>query len=131
MRLFGRTCDVLEPNVLFFTIQPDEKIALRFLVKYPYSTNQLYTVRMDFSYKAPSRRRRIDAYERILLDMVKGDLTSLSGKYHRGDVGSSRPDQPKWETQPPPDFPNYRAGTWGPPTAERIMTREGRAWLTT
>ena len=61
LRLFGRTCDVLEPNVLFLTIQPDEKIALRFLVKYPFAANQLYTVRMDFSYKeafkTPTARR--------------------------------------------------------------------------
>ena len=28
VKLFGRTCDVLEPNVLVLTIQPDEKIAL-------------------------------------------------------------------------------------------------------
>ncbi len=132
LRLFGRTCDVLEPNVLFFTIQPDEKIALRFLVKYPFATNQLYTVRMDFSYKAAFKTPPLDAYERILLDVVKEDLTLFVRQDTIEDMWEViDPINQTWESRPPPDFPNYRAGAWGPPAAERIMTREGRAWLTT
>ena len=132
LRLFGRTCDVLEPNVLFLTIQPDEKIGLRFLVKYPFSANQLYAVRMDFSYKEAFKTPHHDAYERILLDVVKGDLTL----FVREDTIEEMwevvdPINQRWESQAPPDFPNYRAGTWGPPAAEQLMAQEGRAWLTT
>ncbi len=131
LRLFGRTCDVLEPNVLFLTIQPDEKIALRFLVKYPFAANQLYTVRMDFSYKEAFKTPPLDAYERILLDVVKGDITL----FVREDTIEEMwkvvdPINQRWEDRPPVDFPNYTAGTWGPPEAGQIMTREGRAWLT-
>jgi glucose-6-phosphate 1-dehydrogenase len=131
LRLFGRTCDVLEPNVLFLTIQPDEKIGLRFLVKYPFSANQLYAVRMDFSYEKAFKRPHHDAYERILLDVVKGDLTL----FVREDTIEEMwevvdPINQRWENQAPPAFPNYRAGTWGPPEAEQLMAQEGRAWLT-
>ncbi len=109
LRLFGRTCDVLEPNVLFLTIQPDERIGLRFLVKYPFSANQLYAVRMDFSYKEVFKTPHHDAYERILLDVVKGDLTL----FVREDTIEEMwqvvdPINRRWESQAPPDFPNYR-----------------------
>ncbi len=132
LRLFGRTCDVLEPNVLTVTIQPDEHIALRFLVKYPFSSNQLCPVRMDFSYGEAFKTRHLDDYERILLDVVKGDLTL----FVREDTIEEMwrivdPINERWEANPPPDFPNYAAGTWGPPEAERLMEQEGRSWLTT
>ncbi|MGD0230922.1 MAG: glucose-6-phosphate dehydrogenase [Syntrophorhabdales bacterium] len=131
LRLFGRTCDVLEPNVLFLTIQPDEKIALRFLVKYPHSANQLYSARMDFSYQETFKTPPHDAYERILLDVIKGDLTL----FVREDTIEEMwevvdPINKRWETSPPTDFPNYRAGTWGPLAAGRLMAQEGRSWLT-
>jgi glucose-6-phosphate 1-dehydrogenase len=33
-----------------------------------------------------------------------------------------------WHHLPPPDFPNYEAGTWGPRAARDLLAREGRAW---
>jgi glucose-6-phosphate 1-dehydrogenase len=35
-----------------------------------------------------------------------------------------------WAANPAPDFPNYPAGSWGPEAAERLIARDGRAWLT-
>ena len=75
LRLFGRTCDALEPNILILTIQPDEKIALRFGVKYPYSNNQIYFVNMAFSYREAFKVHLHNPYERLLIDIMKGDLT--------------------------------------------------------
>ena len=132
LRLFGRTCDVLEPNVLFLTIQPDERISLRFLVKYPYSANQIYTARMDFSYREAFGTPAHDAYERILLDVMRGDLTLFVREDTIEEMwGVVDPITERWEAMPPRDFPNYGAGTWGPAAAERLMAEEGRSWLTT
>ena len=33
-----------------------------------------------------------------------------------------------WQALPPRDFPNYPAGTWGPPEADELMARDGRKW---
>jgi glucose-6-phosphate 1-dehydrogenase len=33
-----------------------------------------------------------------------------------------------WQQSPPPDFPNYAAGTWGPQAANDFIARDGRAW---
>jgi glucose-6-phosphate 1-dehydrogenase len=51
LKLFGRTCDVLEPNILLLTIQPEEKISLRFGVKVPGMANQIYPIDAKFSYQ--------------------------------------------------------------------------------
>ena len=33
-----------------------------------------------------------------------------------------------WAAAPPPDFPNYPAGTWGPPQSSALIARDGRVW---
>jgi len=131
LRLFGRTCDVLEPNILVLTIQPDEKISLRFGVKYPHAANQVYSIQMDFSYQETFNIPSYPAYERLLLDCMKGDLTL----FVREDAVEAMwevvdPIVRRWENGPPENFPNYPAGTWGPVEAQHVMDQEGRSWVT-
>ena len=131
LRLFGRSCDVPEPNILVLTIQPDEKISLRFGVKYPYSGNQIYPVNMVFSYRETFQATTHYAYERLLVDCLKGDLTL----FIRQDAVEAMweavdPIIARWESVAPPDFPNYPAGTWGPEEARLFIEREGRHWIT-
>lgn len=131
LRLFGRTCDVLEPNILMLTIQPDEKIALRFSVKYPYSNNQIYPVNMVFSYGETFKTNVHKPYERVLIDIMRGDLTlfvredAIEEMWRVVDPINSR-----WESIPADDFPNYAAGTWGPAAAERLVEQDNRQWIT-
>ena len=33
-----------------------------------------------------------------------------------------------WKQMPPPVFPNYPAGSWGPPAADDLIERDGRTW---
>jgi glucose-6-phosphate 1-dehydrogenase len=33
-----------------------------------------------------------------------------------------------WQSMPPPKFPNYEAGTWGPEAADELIERDGREW---
>jgi glucose-6-phosphate 1-dehydrogenase len=131
LRLFGRTCDVLEPNVLFLTIQPEEEIALRFLVKYPYSSNQVYATRMRFSYSEAFNTDRHLPYERLLLDIIGGDQTLFVREDTIEEMWAIvDPINNRWEQMGAGVTPNYTAGTWGPAAAERLMTQEGREWLT-
>ncbi len=132
LRLFGRVCDVPEPNILVLAIQPDEKITVRFGVKYPYSENQIYTANMVFSYFETFRVKPHFAYERLLLDCLKGDLTlfvredEVEAMWEVVDPIISR-----WEGNPSAEFPNYAAGTWGPGEASRLTEQDGRRWITT
>lgn len=61
-------------NQLQFRIQPDEGIALNLLAKKPGFEHELQPVTMDFSYKG-SFGKQPDAYERVLLDAIRGDQT--------------------------------------------------------
>jgi glucose-6-phosphate 1-dehydrogenase len=38
------------------------------------------------------------------------------------------PIQEAWAKSPPPDFPNYEAGTWGPKEADELLARDGHSW---
>lgn len=131
LRLFGRTCDALEPNVLTLTIQPDEKICLRFGVKYPYAQNQLYMENMIFSYRDAFQKPLQGAYERLLLDCLKGDL-SLFVRQDMVEVMWELVDPiiAHWDSNPPTDFPNYAAGSWGPDASSRLLAQDGHHWIT-
>ena len=132
LKLFGQSCDGLEPNVLVLTIQPEEKISLRFGVKFPYAANQIFNIHMDFLYQDTFKIPPRPAYERLLLDCLRGDLTlfvredSIEAMWNVVD-----PILARWEKAPPHNFPNYAAGTWGPAEASRLLEQEGRRWITT
>lgn len=131
LRLFGRTCDVLEPNVLAFTIQPEEKISLRFGVKYPLAPNQIYPANMVFSYQDTFKMKSHPAYERLLIDCMRGDLTL----FVRQDAIEATwevvdPILKRWEGMRPGNFPNYAAGSGGPVDSELLLQQDGRCWLT-
>ncbi|HTZ18547.1 MAG TPA: glucose-6-phosphate dehydrogenase [Dissulfurispiraceae bacterium] len=131
LRLFGRICDTAEPNALILTIQPEERISVRFSVKYPFSENQLYPVNMDFCYGGAFPQHHYDAYERLLIDCMKGDLTL----FVREDMVDAMwevadPIIARWEASPPVDFPNYEAGSWGPAASDRLIQEDGHKWLT-
>ena len=129
LRLFGKTCEVMEPNSLILSIQPEEEISLRLTVKYPGMGNEPSPVNMEFNYQQSFRVKQHPAYERLLIDCIRGDLTLFS-RQDEVDLTWSILDPliERWETHPPPDFPNYPAGSWGPDEAFRFMEKEGRRW---
>jgi len=62
----------ISANRLVFDIQPEEKISLIFQAKNPGTSLCLRSVRMECSYNA-GQTRRLDAYEKVLLDCLNGD----------------------------------------------------------
>lgn len=130
LRLFGRTCDILEPNRLTFGIQPSEEISLGLSVKYPGVGNQPHTVSMDFNYESTFTIGRHYAYERLLIDCLRGDLTLFARQDGVEAMWSVvDPIISRWDADPPREFPNYEAGTWGPKGANELMERDGRKWV--
>ncbi|HMK57166.1 MAG TPA: glucose-6-phosphate dehydrogenase [Dissulfurispiraceae bacterium] len=131
LRLFGRTCDVLQNNVLVMTVNPEEKISLRFNVKYPYSPNQVQAANMDFCYRGAFDREHQDAYSRLLVDCMKGDQTL----FVREDMVEATwdvvdPIIERWGNLSSANFPNYDAGSWGPDAAVNLIGSAGSRWLT-
>jgi glucose-6-phosphate 1-dehydrogenase len=128
--LFRRTpVDHLEPNQLVINLQPVERIALRFGAKIPGPTLQLGNVDMDFCYAERFGTAPATGYERLLNDALLGDPTL----FQREDMVEAAwsvvdPVLDVWGALPPRDFPDYAAGTWGPPEADELLARDGRAW---
>ncbi len=130
LRLFGRTCDILEPNRLTFGIQPREEISLGLSVKYPGVGNQPHTVSMDFNYEGAFTIERHYAYERLLIDCLRGDLMLFARQDGVEAMWSVvGPIISRWDADPPKDFPNYQAGTWGPKEVDELLEKDGRSWV--
>jgi glucose-6-phosphate 1-dehydrogenase len=119
----------VDPDVLAIRIQPDEGIGLRFVAKVPGQTMTLRPVTMDFRYGSTFGGSGPEAYERLILDAMLGDSTLFA----RADEVNAAwrfitPVLEAWARTPPPRFPNYAAGTWGPRQAAALIERDGRSW---
>lgn len=68
-----------EHNKLTFRIQPNEGIDTKILVKKPGLDGEIQTVDMDFRYsRSFVTTPLLDAYERVIVDGIKGDRTLFS-----------------------------------------------------
>src|SRR4029453_4165513 len=117
---FGEAAqDGLEPNALVLRIQPDEGITMRIGAKVPGPSMEVRSVSMDFSYGTSFSDDLPDAYERLLLDVMLGDPT-LFPPWARAQQAwrAVQPILDRWAEAPPPDLPNYEAGSWGPKEAD-------------
>jgi glucose-6-phosphate 1-dehydrogenase len=121
----------LEPNVLVLRIQPDEGLSLRIASKLPGSKVQISPVKMDFSYGTTYSDQSPEAYERLMLDVMAGDATLFM---RRDAVETSWSWVMNifegWQQIGVRRLPEYRAGSWGPVEADRLIEVDGRAWRT-
>ena len=118
----------LRPNVLIVHVQPDEGVSLEIAAKVPGQGLQLRTVHMDFLYGGTFRAGIPEAYERLILDALLGDAT-LFTRADEVDEQWALVDTivASW-SRDKPAFPNYAAGTWGPPSSNELLARDGRDW---
>jgi len=118
----------LRPNVLLVHVQPDEGVSLAIGAKVPGQGMTIRTVHMDFVYGGAFRTSLPEAYERLILDTLLGDGTLFT----RADEVEEQwllvdSIVSAWQRDRP-SFPNYAAGTWGPPSADDLIQRDGRSW---
>lgn len=114
-------------NKLIIRIQPDEAISMRFGLKKPGAGFEAKEVSMDFRYADLAGAQVLTAYERLLLDAMKGDATLFA----RTDAVHAA-----WKfVQPILDYKanggrvhDYEAGTWGPVAADKLIARQGKVW---
>jgi glucose-6-phosphate 1-dehydrogenase len=119
----------LETNRLVIHIQPEEGISLSFGAKVPGSVMKLGLVNMDFDYCNYFGVEHSTGYERLLRDCMAGDAT-LFQRADMVEAGWSviQPIIDVWHALPARGFPNYPAGSWGPPEADELIERDGRSW---
>jgi glucose-6-phosphate 1-dehydrogenase len=129
-KLFQHTSvDRLTTNRLYIHIAPKEGISLRFGAKVPGPTLHVGAVEMDFDYVDYFGSNPSTGYETLLYDVMIGDAT-LFQRADMVEAGWSmvQPILDIWKALPPRNFPNYEAGSWGPPEADALLARDGRHW---
>jgi glucose-6-phosphate 1-dehydrogenase len=125
----GKGAEGVKNNVISMRIQPDEGITLRFGAKVPGPQMTIGQVNMNFSYAEAFGASSANGYERLLLDAMLGDATLFA---HRDGVEATwalmTPLLEYWAKNPIKDFPNYPAGSWGPPASDAMLKQDGRRW---
>jgi glucose-6-phosphate 1-dehydrogenase len=120
----------LPANILTLRIQPDEGLSVSFSAKRPGSEIEIDGVAMDFAYRDYFAPLAAVGYETLIYDCLIGDATL----FQRADTVEAawRAVQgllESWGSDPADNFPNYVAGSAGPDAADRLLARDGRAWL--
>ncbi len=113
--------------MLTLRIQPHEGISLRFVAKVPGENINVGNVVMNMSYADAFNRPIAEAYERLLLDCMRGDATLFN---RRDSVDRAweliQPVLQVWEATPGVHL--YEDGTQGPAAADEMMGRDGHSW---
>jgi glucose-6-phosphate 1-dehydrogenase len=128
----GDLCDLTEtqPNMLTFRIQPDEGISLHFATKRPSMHMVVEDSELDFNYSENYEGSLPEAYERLLMDVMRGDATLFT----RSDEVEAAwrimdPILRAWrerDARIPLHF--YAPGSWGPLAADDLFEGEIGGW---
>jgi glucose-6-phosphate 1-dehydrogenase len=125
----GNLCEHVEPNVLTLRIQPEEGIQLAFSSKLPGHDFTVAPVVMDMKYVEAFGGEPPEAYERLLLDAMRGDATLFS---RRDAVETSwswiQPILDYYDAHPDAERSPYGPDSWGPATSDRLIQQDRRTW---
>jgi glucose-6-phosphate 1-dehydrogenase len=117
-------------NLLTFRLQPNEGIIYTFTAKQPGAELQLRPVNLNFRYdRAFGIKEPPSSYQWLIRDAMQGDQTLFP---HSEWIYKSwqiiDPIIKRWESTPWLDFPNYKAGSWGPAEAEKLIKKSNHEW---
>jgi glucose-6-phosphate 1-dehydrogenase len=127
--IFGVDGGKVVANRLVIRLQPDEGVKLWIMIKDPGPGGmRLKHVPLDMSFAQAFGGRNPDAYERLLMDVVRGNPTLFM---RRDEVDAAwrwvDPILDAWQTKG--EAPkSYTSGTWGPSASVALIERDGRTW---
>jgi glucose-6-phosphate 1-dehydrogenase len=118
----------VQPNQLILTVQPNEGVSLSLGAKIPGTRMRIRPVNMEFLYGTSFMSQSPEAYERLILDAMRGDATLFT----RNDETLSQwaiidPILTSWAAEREPELQTYEAGSPGPAAADDLIG-EGRRW---
>ncbi|ASJ72956.1 glucose-6-phosphate dehydrogenase [Granulosicoccus antarcticus] len=116
------------PNQLIIRLQPEESIRMRIYVKAWGDDIQLQPVYLNLDFNDVFQKRKMIAYERLLMDVIRGNQTLFM---RRDEVAAAwawiDPIRAAWEQyQYLPK--SYTAGTWGPGASNALISKDGLRW---
>ena len=118
----------IQANQIVLTVQPDEGVSLSIGAKIPGSRMRIRPVNMEYRYGTSFLSESPEAYERLILDAMRGDATLFT----RNDEiealwGIVDPILDAWQQDTTSEIPQYEAGSAGPVKADALM-EDGRVW---
>ncbi|MGN6704104.1 MAG: glucose-6-phosphate dehydrogenase [Burkholderiaceae bacterium] len=118
----------VQPNCLVIRLPPDEGLHLNLMSKTPGDGMRLKPVELELDFRETFKKPQMEAYERLLLDALRGQLTL----FMRSDELEAawewvEPVLKYWEQEENDPIP-YSAGTWGPAAASALIGRDGLQW---
>ncbi len=127
--IFNIPAENVTANRLVVRLQPDEGMELSLMAKDPGPGGmRLRDAALNLSFAETFKVRYPDAYERLLMDVVRGNPTLFM---RRDEIEAAwrwvEPILQGWEQQREPPK-TYTAGTWGPTAAIALIERDGRTW---
>ncbi|WP_375613545.1 glucose-6-phosphate dehydrogenase [Bartonella sp. AP153HLJHH] len=127
--IFNVDLDEIFSNRLVIRLQPDEGVKQWLMIKDPsYGGMRFCHIPLDMSFASAFSERNPDAYERLLMDVIRGDQTLFM---RRDEVEAAwrwiDPIIEGWETIQQPVH-SYNAGSWGPSASMSLMERDRRIW---
>ncbi len=126
--IFAQSTSSFQPNCLVIRLQPDDGLQLNLMAKTPGDGMRLKPVELELDFAETFKAPRMDAYERLLLDVLRGQLTL----FMRSDELEAawewvEPVLRHWEQEGNEPLP-YASGTWGPAAASALIGRDGLQW---
>ncbi len=126
--IFNQPTSSFQPNSLVIRLQPDEGLSMNLMAKTPGDSMRLKQAELELDFREQFKTPRMDAYERLLLDVLRGQLTL----FMRGDELEAawewvEPILDHWEEDDSAPIP-YTSGTWGPAAASALIGRDGLQW---
>src|SRR5829696_1231106 len=117
----------VQPNQIILAMQPNEGVSISLGAKIPGSRMRIRPVNMEFLYGTSFLSQSPEAYERLILDAMRGDATLFT----RNDEVEAQwriidPILEAWEKDERP-LPTYPAGSHGPEEAASILA-PGHHW---
>ncbi len=130
--IFSESYADLPSNKLTIRLQPDEGVELEMMNKIPgiASQMQIHENKLDLSFsKAYDNQRVVDAYERLLLEVINGnqslfvrrDEVEAAWQWADGIIAA-------WQSTNEAPKP-YAAGSWGPVSSISLIARDDRQWV--
>jgi glucose-6-phosphate 1-dehydrogenase len=127
--VFDQSAGRINQNQLIIRLQPDEGVKQSLMIKDPGPGGmRLRNVSLDMSFAEAFSVRNPDAYERLLMDVIRSNQTLFM---RRDEVEAAwqwvDPILKGWESTGQ-KVQGYTAGTWGPSQSIALIERDGRTW---
>ena len=116
------------PNKLVINLQPDDDMCLDMAAKPPGNSTKLSAVSLNLNFTKQLNQRRPTAYERLLTDIIRGDLSLFVRQDELEEAWLKITPFLTFKQQSPEHLKSYMAGSWGPSSASSLLLQDGAKW---